>query len=203
MSKIIDLEEKRKKLVKKKIIIYIMLGIISIYIISAIFLIIKTPTDTVTVDNGMLTYEESTTGYIIREEQVIQGKKYKNGMYHIVSEGERVAKNQAVFRYYGDNEEKLQKQIEEVNLKIQTALEKEKTNFPLDIKNLDSNIEEKLKDLKDVTDIQKLYEIKKDINDLVAKKAKISGEASAKGSYIKKLMTQKEKYESVFNLIQD
>ena len=195
MSKVIDLEQKRKKLVKKKIIIYMMLGIISIYIISAIFLIVKTPTDTVTVDKGMLTFEESTTGYIIRKEQVVKGKKYKNGMNHIVSEGERAAKNQDIFRYYGDNEEKLQKQIEEVNIKIQEALEKDKINFPSDIKNLENKIEEKLNGIKKVTDIQELLEIKKDISDLISKKAKISGELSAKGSYIKKLISKKEKYE--------
>ena len=195
MSKVIDLEEKRKKIVKKKFIIYIMLGIISIYIISAIYLIMKTPTDTVTVDKGMLTFEESTTGYIIRNEKLVKGKKYKNGMYQIVSEGERAAKNQAIFRYYGDNEEKLQKQIGEVNLKIQEALEKEKINFPSDIKNLDERIEQKMKDINEITDVQELSEIKKDINDLIEKKAKISGESSAKGSYIKKLINQKEKYE--------
>ena len=195
MSKVIDLEEKRKKLVKKKFIIYTMLGIISIYIISAIFLILKTPTDTVTVDKGMLTYEESTTGYIIRNEQVVQGKKYKNGMNKIVSEGERAAKNQDIFRYYGDNEEKLQKQIEEVNIKIQEALEKDGKFLPSDIKNLDNRIEEKLKDIKKITDIQELSEVKKDISDLVSKKAEISGESGAKGSYIKKLISQKEKYE--------
>ena len=195
MSKIIDLEEKRKKILKKKMIIYIMLGIISIYILSAIYLIIKTPTDTVTVEQGVLTNEESTTGYIIRNEQVVQGKKYKNGMYQIVSEGERVAKEQAIFRYYGDNEEKLQKQIEEVNLKIQEALEKQNTNLPSDIKKLDDRIEEELKDLEKITDIQELSEVKKNINNLINKKSKISGESSAKGSYIKKLITQKEKYE--------
>ena len=195
MSKVIDLEEKRKKIVKKKFIIYIMLGIISIYIISAIYLIMKTPTDTVTVDKGMLTFEESTTGYIIRNEKLVKGKKYKNGMYQIVSEGESAAKNKAIFRYYGDNEEKLQKQIGEVNLKIQEALEKEKINFPSDIKNLDERIEQKMKDINEITDVQELSEIKKDINDLIEKKAKISGESSAKGSYIKKLINQKEKYE--------
>lgn len=195
MSKVIDLEEKRKKIVKKKIIIYTMLGIISIYIISAVFLIIRTPTDTVTVDKGMLTYEESTTGYIIRSEKVVQGKKYKNGMNRIVSEGERAAKNQDIFRYYAENEDKLQKQIEEVNIKIQEALEKDGTSLPADVKNLDSKIEEKLKDIKKITDIQEISELKKDINNLISKKAKISGESSAKGVYIKKLINQKEKYE--------
>lgn len=193
MSKVIDLEEKRKKILKKKIIIYVMLGIISIYIISAIYLMIKTPTDTVTVDKGMLTYEESTVGYIIRNEEVVKGKKYKNGMSQIVLEGERAAKNQAIFRYYGNNEEKLQKKIEEVNVKIQEALEKE--DFPSDIKSLDNKIEEQLTNLTEITDVQELSEVKKNINDLISKKAKISGESSAKGSYLKKLINQKEEYE--------
>ena len=192
MSKIIDLEEKRKKIVKKKIILYIILGIISIYIVSAIYLIIKTPTDTVTIEQGMLTYEESTTGYIIRDEKVIKGKKYKNGISQIVAEGERVAKNQAIFRYYGDNEENLQKQIEEVNIKIQSVLDKQDTALS---KSLDSKIEEELVDLTKITDLQELSEIKSSINDLMTKKAKISGETSAKGSYLKKLINQKEKYE--------
>lgn len=192
MSKVIDLEEKRKNIVKKKFIIYGLLGIITIYIISAIFLIIKSPTDTVTVEQGMLTYEESTTGYIIRDEKVVKGKKYKNGMSQIVLEGERAAKNQAIFRYYGDNEEKLQKQIEEINEKIQSALEKQDTVLS---KSLDSKIEEKIVDLTDITDLQELSEIKKSINELITKKAKISGETSAKGSYVKKLINKKEKYE--------
>ena len=195
MSKVINLEEKRKKLIRKKFIIYTMLIVISIYIISAIFLIIKTPTETITVGKGVLTYEESTTGYILRNEQVVKGKKYKNGMYQIISEGERAAKNQAIFRYYGDNEEKLQKQINEVNLKIQEALEKQDTILPSDIKNLDNKIEDKLKDLKKITSVQELSEIKKDINDLISKKAKISGESSTKGSYIQKLISKKEKIE--------
>lgn len=195
MSKVINLEEKRKKLIRKKFIIYTMLIVISIYIISAIFLIIKTPTETITVDKGVLTYEESTTGYILRNEQVVKGKKYKNGMYQIISEGERAAKHQAIFRYYGDNEEKLQKQINEVNLKIQEALGKQDTILPSDIKNLDNKIEDKLKDLKKITSVQELSEIKKDINDLISKKAKISGESSAKGSYIQKLISKKEKIE--------
>ena len=45
----------------------------------------------------------------------------------VIAEGERAAKGQAVFRYYGDNEEKLQQQIEKVNSKIQDAMSKEET----------------------------------------------------------------------------
>ena len=44
MSKVIDLEEKRKKLVKKKFIIYTMLGIISIYIILSVVFTVNNET---------------------------------------------------------------------------------------------------------------------------------------------------------------
>ena len=195
MSKIIDLQEKKKKIEKKRIIVYAILTIITIYIIVAIYLIAKTPTDTVTIDKGVLTSEESTTGYIIRNEQVVKGKKYKNGIYQILSEGERAAKEQAIFRYYGDNEKQIEEEIEEINLKIQKALEKEDTVFSSDIKNLDEQIEEKLKDLQQITDVQKIDEIKKEINDIIVKKSTIAGELSPKGSYIKKLIDQREEYE--------
>ena len=195
MSKVINLEEKRKKILKKKIFIYTMLGIIGIYILSAIYLIIKTPSDTVIVEKGIITHEASTVGYIIRNEKVVKGEKYKNRMYQIASEGERVAKNQSVFRYSGDDEQNLQKKIGDINIKIQEALEKEKTSFPLDIKNLNNKIEKELRNLTTITDIEQILETKKNIDNLISKKAKISGETSVKGTYIKKLINEKEKYE--------
>lgn len=195
MSKVINLKEKKEKLNKRKVIVYIILTIIVIYIISAVYLIIKTPTDTVTVTKGVLTFEESTTGYIIRDEKIVKGKKYKNGISQIISEGEKTAKKEPIFRYYGDNEEKIEKQIENINLKIQNALEKESTIFSSDVKNIEDQLEIKMKNLKQESDVQKIAELKKDINNLIVKKSNIVGESSPRGSYIKKLINQREKYE--------
>ena len=36
------------------------------------------------VENGALSYEEAAEGYVIREEQVVQGNQYKNGMVQIL-----------------------------------------------------------------------------------------------------------------------
>ncbi|MCI9064182.1 MAG: hypothetical protein HFJ17_06235 [Clostridia bacterium] len=195
MSKVIDMKKKKSKIEKKKYFKYVIFGIIIIYVICAVYLIIKTPTDTVTIDKGILTFEESTTGYIIRNEEMVKGKKYKNGISQIVFEGERAAKKQTIFRYYGDNEEKLEKEIEEINLKIQDALDKQDKTLPSDVKNLDKQIENKIKNIEQLTDIQKITEVKKEINDIIIKKSKIAGELSPKGSYIKKLITEREKYE--------
>ena len=64
-------------------------------------------------------------GYIIRDEVVVKGNQYKNGMEQIKSEGEKVAKNENVFRYYSKNEENLKKQIAELDNKIQETMQKQ------------------------------------------------------------------------------
>ena len=80
-------------------------------------------------------------------------------------------------------------------MKIQEALDKEKTIFSSDIKNLDEQIEEKVDEVQQITDMQKINEIKKEINDIVVKKSNIAGENSTSGSYIKKLIEKRESYE--------
>lgn len=180
----------------RKYIIYAIFVIILIYIAYAIYLLLKSPTDTVNIESGVLTLEESATGYIIREEVVLKGENYKNGIIQIVSEKERAAKGQAVFRYMASNEEELTKKIEEIDLKIQEALSNQPTIFPTDIKNLEKQIDEKIKTINDVTDIGQIAEYKKNLSSIITKKAKIAGELSPSGSYIKELTKQKEEYEA-------
>ena len=195
MSKLIYLNEFRKKIEKKKLIMDIIFIVVIVYVCYALYLIIKTPKDMITVENGTLTVEESATGYIIRDETIVKGKNYKNGIYQIIPEGERAAKNQAIFRYYGTNEDELQEKINEANEKIQKALEKEKNLFPSDIKNLDEQIDLKIQDLKNIYNVKNLIEYKKQISDIMLKKATIVGENSKSGSYIKKLIDSREEYE--------
>ena len=195
MGKLVNLNETRKKIEKKKFIMNIIFIIVSLYIIYAVYLIIRTPTDTITVENGTLTAEESSTGYIIRDETIVKGKNYKNGINQIILEGEKAAKNQTIFRYYGKEEAKLQSKIDEVNEKIQKALEKENLFTSSDIKNLDDQIDSKLQDLKTINDVKNLSEYKKQLSEIMLKKATIAGENSKSGSYIKKLIEKREKYE--------
>ncbi len=195
MGKIVNLKETRKKIVKKKLIMNILFITVSLYILYAIYLIIRTPTDTVTVENGTLTAEESSNGFIIRDETVVKGKNYKNGINQIILEGEKAAKKQTIFRYYGTEETKLQVKIDELNQKIQKALEKENTFQSSDIKNLDNQIDSKLQDLKNINDVKDLFEYKKQLSEIMLKKATIAGENSKSGSYIKSLMEKKSKYE--------
>ena len=91
------MKEKTKKVKnKKKIIIGIIFALISLYLIYAVYLLIKQPTDKVTVENGTLYLEETDVGYIIRDEKVVKGNNYKNGMEQIKTEGEKTAQGESI-----------------------------------------------------------------------------------------------------------
>ena len=120
-------------------------------------------------------------------------------MVPIKTEGEKVSKGDPVFRYYSNNEENLVKKIEDLDKKIQEAMSKDNSLFSSDIKLLDTQIESKLSDLYELNDIQKIKEYKNDINTYVTKKAKIAGELSPAGSYIKKLIDERSTYEKQLN----
>jgi putative membrane fusion protein len=191
---------KRKKTNKKKIMLVYAIGIIVlIYFVYCIIQLIKQPTDVVAIENGNLSEEENAIGYVIREETVIQGENYKNGIVQIKSEGEKVAKDDPVFRYYSNNEETLTKKIQELDIKIQEAMENTATTPTSDMKLLETQIQEKLIELEKLNDIQKIAEYKKDISAKITKRAKIAGDLSPSGSYIRKLIEERSSYESSLN----
>lgn len=196
MSKIIDLNESNRKKKIHKTIVYVIFIIIILYIFYTIYLVSKNSTDAYMIETGEVISDESAIGYIIRDEQIVKGENYKNGIYSIVAEGERAAKDQAIFRYYGTNEEQIKQNITEIDDKIQKALEKQNNIFPTDIKNIEKQIDKRIHLLESQTDIQKLNEYKKEISELLTKKARIIGESSPTGSYIKELTNQREELEN-------
>lgn len=196
---------KGKKVKKKnKVIIYIALVLIILYVVYTVFLLTFQSTKLFTVEQGKLYLEETLNGYIIRDETVIKGENYKNGMEQIKTEGEKTAKNESVFRYYSQNESNLKQKILELDEKIQTVM-KETENIlnsgllATEVKTIENQIDEKVKELNKITDMSKIVEYKKEINELVSKKAKIAGDSSKQGSYLKQLIEERAKYESELN----
>lgn len=196
-------EINKKEINKKKIVVYIAIFLIMAYLLYAVYLLVKQPTDKVAVDKGTLYLEETDIGYIIRNEQVVKGENYKNGMEQIKNEGEKAAKGESIYRYYSKNEDKLKQQISELDEKVQEALkgqeEMESQAKLSDIKLLESELDTQIEALNKETDLSKITEYKKQISNLVAKKAKLSGENSASGSYLKQLYTQRAKLEEQLN----
>ena len=130
-------QEKEKKQSNKQIsksVLFALLVIIVLYFLYIIFLLVKEPTDVFRVEESKLYSEESRVGYVIRNEVVVQGNNYKNGIEQIKSEGEKAAKNEVIFRYYSKNEENLKSQIAELDAKIQETMAKQTDSYLPDIK---------------------------------------------------------------------
>lgn len=186
---------------RRKLIAVLLIALIVIsFAIYKIVVLIMNPTDTFMVEEGSIYQEEDTTGYIIRDEEIVRGKNYKNGMEQIKSEGEKVAKNEPIFRYYSSGEEELEKKISDLDKKIDEAMQSEDSSVPSgDISSLEQQITEKLDELYQETDMKKIKEYKKDVDDYINKKSRIVGEYSPAGSYLKKLIDERSKYENELN----
>lgn len=183
-----------KKIRKGRVFaVVLILALVFIYAVYLVAKLVQNPTNTFMVTNGKISQEESDIGYIIREETVVKGQNYKNGMVKIKNEGEKVAKGDSVFRYYSSGEEELKNKIAELDVEIQSLMQNEKSSFPSDVKLLESQIEKELDSIYGVNNAQKIQEYKKNINSYITKKAKIS---SPSNSRLKELLRQREEYEN-------
>ncbi len=146
------------------------------------------------IENGSLSYEEETEGYIIRDEEILNGNGSTNGLTQIVTEGTRVAANEPVFRYYSSNEDEITKKIEEIDKQIDEALSQEEnkqySSFP-DIIEIESEIKLELEKMLKENNIQNVREYKKRIDNYIVKKSEIAGNLSPEGSYIRSLVEQR------------
>ena len=163
------------RLGKKQTAVIGIILIVAIYVTYKVINLIKNPSDTFFIEKGKIYEEENAIGYIIRDEKVVKGENYKNGILQIKAEGEKV------------------------DTKIDEAMANQSTLPASDLKILENQIEEKLDSIYNVNDLEIIKENKKDINTYITKKAKIAGEKSPAGSYLKKLIDERSKYENELN----
>lgn len=193
-------KEKKKKKNNLNIIRVFVTIIFMILLIFAVIIatnILNRQTNTFVVTNGSLSYEETADGYILRDEIILQGENYKNGMVQVVSDGKKVAKNQIVFRYYSNGEERIQGRIAALDEEINQVLGNGKSNiFSTDIVSLENQIQDTIDLMYNINNIQKMEEYKKRIETYISKKAKITGDLSPSDSYVKTLITSRDELEN-------
>ena len=189
----------KRKIDNKKIIVFCILLVIITYVFYTIYLLIKQPTNIFTVEEGKLYQEETAIGYVIRNEKVVKGQNYKNGIEPIKNEGEKAANNENIFRYYSTNEEALKQKIAELDTNIQEVMTNDSSLPNSEMKLFENQIDEKIADISKEKDTTKLAEYKKEIDNLVTQKAKIAGESSPQGSYLRQLIEERRQYESQLN----
>ena len=194
------LDGKRKRNIVKIIFISILIIAIVIYAGYMAWKLLANPTDVFLVEEGSISQEQRTEGYIIRDETKVQGNNYKNGMVQIKAEGEKCAKDENIFRYYTTGEEELIDKIQELDEKIDEAQKNDTSSIYYgDIKLLDEEIDMRLLEISRNNDIQKISEYKKEIEDYIAKKTDIVGENSEAGSYLSNLIQERKNYENQLN----
>lgn len=179
----------------KKIIVILSALVIIAYIIWAIYLLIFHTADTYIISQGTISQEDETVGYIIRNEVVQKSEKYSNGIYAIASEGQRVAINEPIFRYYSDSEKEVTDEINQLNYKIQNLLEQDKSVTSADIKAIENQIDEKIENINILNNYQEMNEYKKNIDTLISKKIKFIGDVT-ENKEIKELVKQRNSLEN-------
>ena len=190
----LDEQKKTSKNILPRIIALIAAVIIIVYLIYNTVRLITSPADTFVVENGTLDSAETVDAVVIRDEQVLQGNNYMNGMEKVVSEGKRAAKGEAIFRYYVNGEDTIKKEIEDLDKKIAEAQKSENSIYPTDVqvlKNKIKNLEEKIYETNNIEEVENY---KKEIEECTLKISTIIGDLSPAGSYLKDLINQKNAY---------
>lgn len=179
----------------RSLIITIVIALVWL-IFRSVYGLIKNPTSSFAVRQGTISKEENDIGYIIRDETIVVGKNYKNGMQKIVDEGQKAAKGENIFRYYSTGEDKLKNQIAELDKQIEELMQENTEEQPsADIKLLNKNIENQLSTVNSLNNIQKIIKSKNSLDENLKKKAVIAGELSPSGSKLKNLVNERTKYE--------
>ena len=178
--------------------IFKLIGVIFLIIFLVFFLLngtnlIGENTDTFLVEEGTLSYEEESEGYVIRDETVLTGTSSSSGITQIITDGKRASVGEAVFRYYSVDEEEINSQIEELDAQIDEVLQNSQEQITsVDIVNLETEIKSVLDSLYKENSVQEVEEYQKNLSDYAVKKAEIAGELSPSGSYIKELIEQRQ-----------
>ena len=182
--------------VVKIIVFVIIIAIFIFYISKNVLNLVKQPTNSFILSNGDLYLEESVEGYIIRDEVVVQGENYKNGMLKIKNEGERVAKGEAIFRYYSENEESIKDKIQEVEKQIQENMPSNEEIMSSDIISLDEQIKAEIDNIAKSSELQRIKEYKSEIQVYLDRKISLIGQSDNVSDEVKKLIKQKQEYEN-------
>ena len=192
----IDLREQKKtsKKILFRIVLFILVVILISYLIYNTIRLIMRPADTFVVEQGVLSVSEVKDAYVIRNEVVLQGNNYKNGMEKVIAEGKKVAKGDSVFRYYVNGEETIKNEIAELDKQIQEAQKNEEPISTADIEILKRKIREAEEKIYDSNSKEEIEKYKKEIEDYTYKISVIVGDSSPAGSYLKDLINKKTEY---------
>ena len=117
-------------------------------------------------------------------------------MVKVLSDGERAAKSQIVFRYYSNSEEAILEQISKLDEEISNILQNSgMTLVSSDISSIENQIESTVDSMYNLNYLQKIHENKNKIEAYISKKAQITGTLSPSDSYVRTLTDKRNALE--------
>ncbi len=190
------MKENQKKTSVIKLIITIIFMVFFIILVTNGTTILKNQIDLSIVTKGSLYYEETVEGYLIRDEIVLQGENYKNGMVQILSDGERASSGEKIFRYYSNSEENILKEITKLDEEINELIDSTDLGIlTSDINSIDKQIEDIIDEMYNLNYLQKISENKNKIDAYISKKTVMTENASPENSYVKTLANRRNELE--------
>lgn len=198
IKKVEKINNRINEINKKKALIFLIIFFVIIYVLYFFVRLVSNPVSNVTIVTGKISDEQNIQAYVIRNEEVLS-TNHTTDINLSLSEGSRVAKSQVVGTYVNDNIKQWEQKIKDLDVQIQKAME-EQSNLPSsDIRKIEEEIEEKVDLINNINDTQLILQYKSEIDKLIQKKAKITGELSPSGSTIKKLIEERNGYETKLN----
>lgn len=170
--------------------------VVIIFVINQVIVLINNPSKSYIVTIGKISKEETLEFLIIRDENIIENNEKDSEYEKIVSDGEKVAKNEKIMKVYSEQSSENYKQKEqEINQKIEDEISKLSGNISQsDTKEFDSQIEKIVKDM-DVTDYSAIEEKKQNIDELKTKKIETIAKKYSNNQSLKNLINEKNDLE--------
>jgi hypothetical protein len=180
----------------KNALIVIVSIILAIMIVAWFIRVANSSAETMIITDGTISQSETLTGYYVREEKVVNSDKNKNGMQQIITEGQKVAANESIFRYYSESENDNKAKINEIDEKIQKLVETSDIGlYNSDLRLIDSQMLDSLKNISTYNSIQNIKELKSAMKILENKKAEIVASSTTNDSEISKLISERKSLE--------
>lgn len=198
-NKIVNIEERLEKEIedtsitlnkKNKIIFIIILIVVTIIATILIAKSIISGKEKYLIVNGIVEKSNAVTGYVIKEETIMQTDISKT-VVPVIADGKKVKKDGVIATYNNKATTEKNNRLEELDKEILSAMSSIPQIFSSDIKNIEDSIQQITKQAMYETSYTKIQEYKKKINDLINKKAVIVGELSPSGAHIKDLIAKR------------
>ena len=187
-------DKKNKSSKTSTIAVFIAIVLLVCLLFHSLFSLISKNESTYVVRYGNISKEESLSGLVIREESMVTVPENQSAtsMQKIITEGKRIAEGENVYKFYTKDESDINKQISDLNTQIQNEIaNSDEKLVSIDTKLYDEQITAILKKISGPNDIQTIEEYKKNLDELMSKKAQEMGKISSKDSKLKNLVNQK------------